>query len=335
MIDKNKISKILVVGLSNVGDSIITIPVLSVLRAEFPDARIDLITGRVSIGLFQGSADLGKFFAYDKKWGWLQKWVWVKEIAKEKYDLAVDLRHTLIPVLIGAKYRTRLIRLKSSENVSARDKHLNLLVQLGLNIQNLRPIRLFGDAEKQKLAQKLAQKGFRAGDAYVVIAPGANSSTKQWPLENFESIARFSSAELNKKVVFAGSPAEKDMAQAVDVWAKTSGIPVFNLIGETSLRELAALVGGAHAVVANDSAVMQLASELNVPTTAIFGPTNEKKYAKQNSRTEVIRLNLECAPCESAQCRIERRKCLDDLTPELVKQAILKLTGNSVYEQTH
>ncbi|MBI4972069.1 MAG: hypothetical protein HZC17_09625, partial [Candidatus Omnitrophica bacterium] len=81
MINKSKVSKILVVSLTNIGDVIMTIPVLEVLCAEFSSARSDLICGRAPIALFQGAPEIGKLFAYDKKWGVVQKWFWVREIA--------------------------------------------------------------------------------------------------------------------------------------------------------------------------------------------------------------------------------------------------------------
>ncbi|MBI4398438.1 MAG: glycosyltransferase family 9 protein [Candidatus Omnitrophica bacterium] len=325
MIQKSVVKNILVVGHSNIGDCVMSLPVLSVLRAEFPEAGISLITGRSAISLFQGCRDIQSIFVYDKKWGWREKWRWLGEIAKNKYDLIVDLRHTLIPVLLPSRYRTRLVRWKSQQSLPAREKHLRLLSDLGLNIANQKPIHLFGETEKQSVQKILSRKGFISRSSYIVIAPGANSSTKQWPLEYFQEIARFCVAQLQESVVIAGGKNEENISRQMEEWSKSSGVPIFNLIGETSLRELAALLAGAKVVMANDSAVLHLASELDVPVAAIFGPTNAAKYAKLNGRTKVIRLALECSPCESAQCLIERRKCLEDLKPDLVKQAMKEL----------
>ena len=312
----------MVVSLTNIGDVILTLPVLSVLRAEFENARIDLICGRAPLALFQGSVELGKLFAYDKKWGLLQKWFWVREIAKEKYDLVVDLRHTLIPLLVGARYRTKLIRRKNSGIISVRDKHLSLLRDLGLDLTHQKPISLFGPKESEKVKQKLAIRGLGDAGPYAVIAPGTNSSTKQWTLEGFEGVVRFLSGEKHLNIVLAGGTQEKEISKSIEKWGGLSGIKIYDMTGETTLRELAALIAGAQLLVANDSAAMQLAQEMEVRVVGIFGPTNPWKYSRENGKVKVVRLDLECSPCEAAQCQIERRKCLDDLSPELVKQAV-------------
>lgn len=326
MINKSQVKRILVVSLTNIGDVIMTIPVLSVLRAEFPDARIDLICGRAPINLFQGSSDLGKLFAYDKKWGLVQKWFWAREIAKEKYDLVVDLRHTLIPLLVGARYRTKMIRSKRKNILSAREKHLSWLKDLGLNINNRKPISLFSDGEIERLNQKLAKLGFKPGSRYAVVAPGGNSSTKRWTDAGFVNVIQGLIHENQLNVVLTGGQGEGI--------PELSGAGIFDLTGKTTLRELAALIAGAEVVLANDSSTAQLAQELGVRTAVIFGPTNHLKYAKVSDKVKVVRLGLECSPCEAAQCQIERRKCLDDLTPETVKSTIDGLMIKT-YERAH
>lgn len=326
MINKSKVSKILVVSLTNIGDVIMTIPVLEVLCAEFSSARIDLICGRAPIALFQGAPEIGKLFAYDKKWGLVQKWFWVREIAKEKYDFVVDLKHTLIPILVGAKYRTKMIRTKRRHIVSVRDRHLSLLADLKLNLNHRRPISLFGLGETEKLNQKLATMGLKPGSRYAVVAAGGNSSTKRWTDSGFANVIQHLVHQDQLNVVLTGGPGEGIPS--------LSGENIFDLTGKTTLRELSALIANAHMVVANDSSTAQLAQELEVPTVVIFGPTNHSKYAKVSERVKVVRLDLPCSPCEAAQCQIERRKCLDDLSPELVIAAINELKAK-VYESTH
>ncbi len=335
MIKKASVKRILVVNLTNIGDCIMTIPVLSVLKAEFPDARIDMILGRAPLALFQGCPEIGKLFVYDKKWSLFQKWLWVRIIAKEGYDLVVDLRHTLIPLLVGAKYRTPLIRIKKKTGISVREKFLKLLHDLKLNTQNHSPISLFSDGEAEHVRTKLSRKGISAEEEYVVIAPGGNSSTKLWTVEGFESIIRYLVQGVHVSVVLVGSSGEKELSGIFDEWARQSGIQIVNLIGETSLRELAALLANASVVLSNDSSTLHLAQELKVKVVGLFGPTNHNKYSIENDRVRIVRLDLDCSPCEQAQCRLERRKCLDDLEPERVKQAIHDLMKSSVFKEVY
>ena len=305
MIDPMHVSRILVISLTNIGDAIMTMPVLGVLRAQFEKARIDLVVGPAPFELFRGSPDLAHCFAYDKKWSWSKQWQWVQKLAKEKYDLVVDLRHTLIPILVGARYRTKLIRLKRSGTVSVRDRHLELLKEIGIDVSQKKSIRLSGGEAR------------RFPGPYCVIAPGANSSTKRWTVEGFERVIRYLSDEAKLKVVLAGN----------ESWPGKLGGDVVDLTGRTTLAELVGLVSHARLVVANDSAVMQLAGELDVPCVAIFGPTNPWKYAPKEAK--VVRRELDCSPCEAAQCRLERRICLDDLPAEQVIGVVKEIKNES------
>jgi len=78
---------------------------------------------------------------------------------------------------------------------------------------------------------------------------------------------------------------------------------------------LAALIKKAQLLITNDSAVMHLASYLNVPVAAIFGPTDEKKYGPWSPRSVVIKKDVFCRPCEKAACRFNNLKCLTAVKP--------------------
>ena len=109
MLDKNVIKKILVISLSNIGDVILTFPVIDILKRDFAEARIDLVVGINGESLVAGNPCLGKIYVYRKNqtpWAILQ---WLRTLAKERYDCVVDLRNTAIPFLISAKIRTPLM----------------------------------------------------------------------------------------------------------------------------------------------------------------------------------------------------------------------------------
>ena len=82
----------------------------------------------------------------------------------------------------------------------------------------------------------------------------------------------------------------------------------------------------AQLVITNDSASLHLASTLDVPTVAIFGPTDEAKYGPTSRARRVIRRRLFCAPCEQALCRFHH-ECMRFISPDEVYEAARGLLG--------
>ena len=100
-----------------------------------------------------------------------------------------------------------------------------------------------------------------------------------------------------EKVALAGGPDDDECIQ--EILKKVDGRENFyNFYGKTkNLKELGALMTGAKKVICCDSAPMHLALALNVPTIALFGPTDEKKLVPERDNVKVITANCDCRPC--------------------------------------
>ncbi len=316
-IDLSKIRKIFVISTTHIGDTILTTPVISLLRERFPLSHISVMIGPNVSPFFAGSRTVNEVFAYDKKVSWFEKLKFVLELRKRKFDLVVDLRNTAIPVFIQSRYRNSLFLDRSS--IPMRQKHLNQLRFL-FPVDDPPENKFdFFTAEEQIYAlEKLPSS---AVNDFVVIAPGAGSDLKRWTISGFVEVIDYFFKK-DKAVVLVGWGRESELGLELELRASK---PIINLIGALTLRESAGLIKRASLVVANDSAVMHLAHELNRPTVSIFGPTDEEKYGQVGANRRTVRLKLDCTPCEVAQCRLERRICLDDLPAASVIQACEEL----------
>ncbi len=323
VIDLTKIKKIFVISTTHIGDTVLTTPTVSLLRERFPLSHISVMTGPDVAPLFEGSRTVDEVFAYDKNVSWLKRLKFVLELKKRKFDLVVDLRNTAIPIFIRPRYRNSLFLDRSS--VSMRQKHLNQLRFL-FPVDDLRENKFdFFTMEEQKRAlEKLPSSAL---SDFMVIAPGAGSDLKRWTISGFVEVTNYF-LEKDRAIVLIGWGRESELG--LELERKVSK-PVVNLIGDLTLRESAGLISRASLVIANDSAVMHLAHELDRPTVSIFGPTDEKKYGQVGARRRTIRLKLDCTPCEVAQCRLERRICLDDLPAASVIQACEALLNHAAH----
>ncbi|MBI4395264.1 MAG: glycosyltransferase family 9 protein [Candidatus Omnitrophica bacterium] len=316
-IDLTQVQKILVISTTNIGDTILTTPVISSLRERFPSSHISVVVGPAACSLFKGSRTVNEVFAYDKKSSWLKQFQFIVMLRSRKFDLVIDLRNTAIPLLINSRYRNSIFVDRS--RISMREKHL---MQLDFLFPiNGRCENRFNFFTQEEQACALEKVPASSEDNLIVIAPGAGSDLKRWTLSGFAEVINCF-LKKDKRIVLVGWERESNLGLELE---RAVSRPITNLIGVLSLRESAGLIARASLVIANDSAVMHLSHELNRPTVSIFGPTNEKKYAQTGSNRRQVRLHLDCTPCEAAQCRLSRRACLDDLPATSVIRACEEL----------
>lgn len=322
-VDKSRIHNILVISLSNIGDIILTTPIISLLREHFPTSQVTVAVGPKGVSILEGSKTVDRVIIFDKKATLSKQISFVSNLRRGKFDLVVDLRNTAIPLFLRPRYRTSFFVDRRAE--SMRQRHLDQLRSL-IPVSNAENhFEFFNEEEKKSALRKLKQNAkVLNGNDFVIVAPGAGSELKRWTLSGFSEVIEY----FNQKgmtVVLLGGQNEQILGEEL---GRKSSRPIGNLIGLLTFRESAALVSQASMVIANDSAVMHLAHELNRPVVSIFGPTNDKKYGQTGANRRMVRLYLDCAPCEKAQCQIERRRCLDDLPASLVIDACEELLSH-------
>ena len=320
--DRRQIKNILVISLSNLGDVILTTPVLAALREHFPDASLAVLAGPKAEAFFEGCRTVNRVILYDKRrMSLMDKIRLIGVLRKMNFDLAIDLRNTLIPYLIGTPHKNGFAIGK--QPVAMRARHLSRLKFLGL-LEPTAAFDFFSEEERQRSQEKLKKSGIQTENGWIVMAPGAGSYLKRWGIKRFSEAAKHFSNQ-GKQVVVLGSAEERNLGEKIE-----NGGSIVNLCGTLSLREAAAVLKEAELVLCCDSALMHLANEQNVPVVAIFGPTDEKKYARFGSSSRVVRIPLECAPCERAHCRFEHQYCMEDLfVNEVVKTCEELLSVNA------
>jgi heptosyltransferase-2 len=181
-------------------------------------------------------------------------------------------------------------------------------------------------------ARERAASLLPAGDV-VVLAPGAAyGRAKQWPPDRFAALAcaLWHGRGLAPVLVGAGGDAAAgvEMRQALAGMAGGAGTAaaIVDLIGQTDLATLAAVLARARAVVANDSGAMHLAGAVGAPVVAIFGPTNERQTAPLTAALDAPppRLAIHhvwCRPCMLRECPLGHM-CMRGVTPDHVAALI-------------
>jgi heptosyltransferase-2 len=115
--------------------------------------------------------------------------------------------------------------------------------------------------------------------------------------------------------------------------ASNSKVPVLDLSAKTSLKQAAVLLKRAAILITNDSANLHLASYLDIPVVAIFGPTDELKYGPWSANCRVAKKEIFCRPCRKAQCRYATLECLKRVSPEEVLRQVKSVLAEEAVRQ--
>lgn len=272
-------SALLVVTLSNIGDVVMTTPVLETLSEQYPGSPIDIVADARSVDILRAAPYTRKIFIRDKRGGLAAQWRLLRALRAQRYELAVDLRTPIIPYLVRA--RRRLV--KNSRSMSATHaafEHHAVLRPLigGVSVPFC---RLYLEADAVRFAQE--RLAGLPGPRWLAVAPGANWAGKRWPATRFRELLEYVAGDFDGALVLGGSD---DAAVA----RKLGGapLPLLDFTAQTTLSQAAALLVHAAAFVGNDSGLGHMAAALGVPTLTVFGPGRPERYRPWGPRTRIV-----------------------------------------------
>lgn len=309
--NKKKINSALLISLSNIGDAILTTPVLEVMFRQLPMAKIDIVASPRTAELFNNNSAVRETIIYNKHAPVIEKIAFIKKIRSKRYDLVIDLKNSALPLLIGARYRTPIF-FRSKKNVSMKERHLQKVKSLGFATQGAKFLVEIGK-EDEVFSEKMLS-GAKGQKRIIAISVGARSDIKRWPLANYIRICRILQNKYKAYLVFVGDKADAELVKKVTAEITNCYI---DLAGKTSLLQLAAVLQRCNFLICNDSAIMHMASAVNKPVIALFGPTDYKKYGPESENSIVVTKLIKCAPCQKAQC-VFNHECLDLIGPQEV-----------------
>jgi lipopolysaccharide heptosyltransferase II len=283
------------------GDLIMTTPLLSVIRQQYPDALITYVAGTWSkiVPMHHPAVDnvldcgtVGLAGRYSLR----DYWQLAIKLRRYHFDLAFVLDRspmlTLLPFLaavprrIGPDSLGRGFSLTDRVPVSSNPAHLqheadiylDLARAIGLPVQQPRMSFVPTAEERQTI--------HRSTWPMVAVFPGGGSNpgmeltAKRWPLERYRALVRRLVQELDVQVLLLGGKDDvalnEQLMNGLDLSEQSER--VLNLAGKTSFGELAAQLEACVLFIGNDSSPMHLAAAVGIPIIAIFGPTSPQEY---------------------------------------------------------
>lgn len=167
---------------------------------------------------------------------------------------------------------------------------------------------------------------FSEEDKVIAIAPFSNSEMRQWPLENFVSLAEAIVKKTAWAIALLGTASERKRME--DAFPPNEKIVL--LAGETDLVETASVLRRSSLFIGNNSGLAHMAAYLGVSTLAIFDGTHEvEEWGPRGPRVKTIAVGCSCRGCflnDSSEC-IHSMSCVHQITPERVFEEAMHIIG--------
>ncbi|MCG8513226.1 MAG: lipopolysaccharide heptosyltransferase II [Halanaerobiales bacterium] len=330
-----KSTRIIVIDLLYLGDLIFALPFIKGLRSNFPDGTIDLVVNSVFYDIMIDNPYLDNLFSYNKKWGIRESLSFARKLSHHKYNLGLNIhgnwRTALLLKLINPEYaigyggKGRGIfldqELKQPKAQHMVDIYLDFLTEIGLSIEHTLPTMEVPVAARIGIAQLLEKWGIKDNERLIALNTGGTWPTKRWTAQGFAQLAD----RLNRsgvRVVFTGSCS--DLWEIKKIVALMDSAAII-AAGQTSLKELIALLARCDLVISNDSGPVHVAAAVGTPTITIFGPSDEVKYRPLGEKHRIIKTGIECRPCGEHQCPLGHHRCMRDIKVEDIIGAVKEL----------
>lgn len=180
-------------------------------------------------------------------------------------------------------------------------------------------------ADEKEVANETIESEFSNQDVPTIgVVLGSSWSTKEWPSDKWKQF--ITSMAYRANFICFGGPKEAVQYKDLMDELKSERMPVYNALGGTTLREMAALIQACDVVVSADTGALHIANALKRPVVALFGPTNPKEWGPLTGKNKVLQnTDIDCLGCRKRKCPKDKVYCMSGIDPVRVKAATLAL----------
>jgi len=158
----------------------------------------------------------------------------------------------------------------------------------------------------------------------VVISPGAKfGASKCWPPERFAAVADRLIDERDATVIVTCGPGEEPLAQRIGGSMNRKSFVLDE--PRLTLGELKSLVRRSDLLLCNDTGPRHFAKAFGVPVVTVFGPTHPEWTDTDYPHERIVRVDVDCGPCQQKTCPLGHLDCLMGVTVSAVFDAAAAL----------
>jgi lipopolysaccharide heptosyltransferase I len=350
--------KFLILRLSAVGDVIRTLPAVKALKENFPFSHITWIVEEPCMSLLESQPGIDEVILFPRK-RWtrgiksvkgIQKTLkemgsFIANLRKKKFDVVLDfhgiLKSGFLSYLSGAPKRIGFDRQSSKEgnflfsnvkvglpgkSLSRYERNFSLLKGLGLEAKGSYHALHIPKEDQNYIESFFKEIPFTLKKPLIALHPGTSPKTayKRWMPERYSLLADRLIREIGASVVFTWGPGELNWVEGIRKGMEETSI----LAPRTeTLTQLGEIFRRCNLYVGGDTGPMHIASFVDTPVVAIYGPT-DPVVNEPLGRHVKIRKDVGCNPCRNRECK--ELHCLEAVTVDDVfngAKEILSIEG--------
>ncbi len=336
--------KILITRTDRIGDVVLSVPLIKILRESFPESCIAFMVRPYTKELVIGNPYLNEVLIYDKYGehksfrGFLK---FLKELKKRKFDLALILHPTnrchllcyfaKIPVRIGYEIKMgflnniKLPHLKPLGLKHELEYNLDFLKILGIEYREIEFYLPFKKNSEEKIENLFKELGIKEKDLVICVNPTASCLSKIWKPQKFKELIDILTKNLKAKVILIGSKDRQDICKFIESNTKNK---IINLCGVLNLADLISLLKRITVFISCDSGPVHIANALGKKCVVIFGRKqpglSPKRWAPFGEGHKILHKDVGCKECLAHNCK-KGFLCLEAITVDEVFNALLEI----------
>ena len=331
--------QILISRTDNIGDVILTLPMIGILKQHFPNLKITLLARDYVRAIAENCTHIDAFESWDalSAMSSSDAILCIKKLnldavihAFPKKQIAKLMKQAQVPLRIGTSRRfyhwftcnKRVNFSRKKSDLHEAQLNLKLLSVLDLNTEyDLKTVSTYiglhcADNLPSNLSEKIKSDRFN-----LIIHPFTNGNTREWPISHFIALIQALPSD-RIRIFISGSEKEREKIEKEIMPHCPSTI---NLAGQCDLNDFVKLISNCDGLVANSTGPLHIAAALGIHALGLFPITKGmdiKRWAPIGAQAEVITAD---SNCQNILCA-EKQDCLcmESITVAQVKNKIME-----------
>lgn len=326
-------SRVLLIRLRSMGDTVLMTPAIRLLHDWRPDLRLTVLLEAPWHEILEGNPALESLVILKGK----LRTAW--QVWRQRYAAVVNLHGGSTSAMLTRVSHAKLTAgysffrhgsvyshhvpiaqeiLRQKGPVHTAEHVASCFFWLGVPYAEIPPAEVFASKTiQERVSDKLSAQGLGADEPYAVIHPAAAYESKQWKSKGFAEAGNYLEQSYGLRPVYIGA---REDAQVMEDVERHSSAPILKADG-WAIRELVALIAGARIFIGNDSGPAHIAAAAGKPVLVIFGSSDSAVWGPWKAvRSAVVQNYFDCNPCPGDRCAVyDEPRCILSITSEQVK----------------
>lgn len=335
--------KILIDSKHGLGDCVQIIPMLQIIKQNYPDCYlVVIVSGKVSEELLNmAPVKIDKFYYLSMQGMTIKNFLkLILQIRKEYFDyfilspITTKWKAKIFALLIGAK--NKIGEQYQKVDTYTRDNSIHMVER------NIALIKGFCKIPDKKICPTLITPDLNIeikkdkNEKVVGVCIGGGTASefngkkvypRAWSTEKIKKVIEYLLSKNFKVVLFGGKEEEKELEIIKDVLYDSK---VCNYVNKTTITESAILAKQCDLVIGIDTGMQHIADAVGTKTLSVFGPTNPKTHGAYSEKAEFVENICDCKYCYGTDKYLScnDRKCLNQIKIKKVLDEIEKVIQN-------